>query len=106
MDEFKVEKCNAENYRYWSMRAQGILEFENLWFTIDTGFTDDELKMDKNKKADHSADSIIYLLINNDCLDDVMESKSAEGIWENLRQIHTKYDTWQGLLLKDFVKRI
>ncbi|KAG5900626.1 hypothetical protein JTB14_005904 [Gonioctena quinquepunctata] len=59
MDCYKVEKLNSENYRYWSMRAQGILEVKNL---------------------------------------------TVKEVWETLKQIHTKYDTWHGLLLlKDFV---
>ncbi|KAG5871187.1 hypothetical protein JTB14_020153 [Gonioctena quinquepunctata] len=92
MDEWKNE-C----------RELQILVKKN-WFTIDPGFTDDELKVDKNKKVDHSAKSINYLMINYDSLSDVMECKSAKEIWETLRQIHNKYNTGHGLLLlKDFI---
>ncbi|KAG5873362.1 hypothetical protein JTB14_022965 [Gonioctena quinquepunctata] len=38
MDDYKVEKLNSENYRYWSMRTQGILEVKNLWQAVDPGF--------------------------------------------------------------------
>ncbi|KAG5875682.1 hypothetical protein JTB14_019458 [Gonioctena quinquepunctata] len=35
-----------------------------------------------------------------------MDCKTAKEVWETLNQIHTKYDTWHGLLLlKDFVNR-
>ncbi|KAG5894650.1 hypothetical protein JTB14_017363 [Gonioctena quinquepunctata] len=35
-----------------------------------------------------------------------MDCKTAKEVWETLKQIHTKYDTWHGLLLlKDFVNR-
>ncbi|KAG5898168.1 hypothetical protein JTB14_013212 [Gonioctena quinquepunctata] len=106
MDDYKVEKLNSENYRYWSMRAQGILEVKNLWQAVDPGFSKDQLREAANKKTDHSAKSILYLLINNNSLDDIMDCKTAKEVWETLKQIHTKYDTWHGLLLlKDFVNR-
>ncbi|KAG5899042.1 hypothetical protein JTB14_000066 [Gonioctena quinquepunctata] len=106
MDDYKVEKLNSENYRYWSMRAQGILEVKNLWQAVDPGFSEDQLREAANKKTDHSAKSILYLLINNNSLDDIMDCKTAKEVWETLKQIHTKYDTWHGLLLlKDFVNR-
>ncbi|KAG5887187.1 hypothetical protein JTB14_016673 [Gonioctena quinquepunctata] len=34
------------------------------------------------------------------------DCKTAKEVWETLKQIHTKYDTWHGLLLlEDFVNR-
>ncbi|KAG5894361.1 hypothetical protein JTB14_031922 [Gonioctena quinquepunctata] len=104
MDDLKVKELNSENYRYWSMRAQGILEVKNLWEAIDPGFDENALKVGENKKKDHSAKSILYLLVNNDSLDDIMESKAAKDIWETLKRIHTKFNTWHvSLLLKDYI---
>ncbi|KAG5879618.1 hypothetical protein JTB14_018805 [Gonioctena quinquepunctata] len=78
MDDLKVEKLNSENYRYWSMRAQGILEVKNLWEAIDPGFDENALKVEENKKEDHSARSVLYLLVNNNSLDDIMDCKAAK----------------------------
>ncbi|KAG5888790.1 hypothetical protein JTB14_007066 [Gonioctena quinquepunctata] len=86
------------------MRAQGILEVKNLWEAIDPGFDENALKVEENKKKDHSAKSVLYLLVNNDSLDDIMDCKAAKEIWETLKRIHTKFDTWHGLLLlKDYI---
>lgn len=104
MDEAKLDKLNANNYRHWSLRVQGVLEVKGCWSAIDPGFNDEEEITDKQKKIDHLAKSIFYLSVNDESLDDIIDCKTAKEIWETLQQIHTQYDTWHGLLLvRDFV---
>ncbi|KAG5887273.1 hypothetical protein JTB14_015710 [Gonioctena quinquepunctata] len=44
------------------------------------------------------------MIVNNDSLDDIIIIKAAKDIWETLKRIDTKFDTWQGLLLlKDHI---
>ncbi|KAK9753463.1 hypothetical protein QE152_g2043 [Popillia japonica] len=58
----------------------------------------------QDKESDHKTKSVLYLLKNNDSLDDIMECKTAKDIWKTLKEIYTKYDEWHGLLLlQDFV---
>ncbi|KAG5884037.1 hypothetical protein JTB14_020448 [Gonioctena quinquepunctata] len=86
------------------MRAQGILEVKNLWEAINPGFDENALKVEEHKKKDHSAKYVLYLLVNNDSLDDIKDCKAEKDIWETLKRIHTKFDTWHGLLLlKDYI---
>ncbi|KAK9694524.1 hypothetical protein QE152_g33485 [Popillia japonica] len=94
MDELKIEKLNSENYRYWCLRAQGLLEVTGLWQAIEPGLDDDISKWSsQDKEIDHKTN-----------LDDIMECKTAKDIWKTLKEIHTKYDEWHGLLLlQDFV---
>ncbi|KAG5891106.1 hypothetical protein JTB14_028494 [Gonioctena quinquepunctata] len=84
MDDLKVEKLNSE---------------KNLWEAIDPGFDESALKVEENKKKDHSAKYFLYLLVNNDSLDDIMDCKGGKDIWEMLKRIHMEFDTWHGLLL-------
>ncbi|KAK9692687.1 hypothetical protein QE152_g34990 [Popillia japonica] len=91
--------------KYWCLRAQGLLEVKGLWKAIEPGLDDDITKWSsQDKEIDHKTKSVLYLLMNNDSLDDIMECKTAKDIWKTLKEIHTKYDEWHGLLLlQDFV---
>lgn len=75
---------------------------KNLWRTVDPGLGENPSEEDLRK--DHSAKSMLYLIVNNSTLDDLINCKTAKEIWDALKQIHTKYDKWHGLLLlKDFI---
>jgi hypothetical protein len=101
-EEYRTDKLNSTNYRYWALRAQGLLEAKGVWEAIDPGYGDVMTTAEKQK--DHKARSIFYLIINDEGLDDIIDCERAKDIWDVLKQIHTKYDTWHGLLLlKDFV---
>lgn len=102
MDDAKIEKLNSKNYRHWRMRMQGILEVKGCWDAVDPGY--EAPLTEAQKKLDHRAKSLFYLSVNDEGLDDIADCTSGKEIWKTLADIHTKYDTWHGLLLiRDFV---
>jgi hypothetical protein len=101
-DSFKIEKLNDNNYRYWKMEVQGLLEEKGVWEAVEPGYGAEPTAA--QKKADHKAKSALYLSINKSAKDDVMHCVTAKEVWDTLAKVHTQYDLWHSaLLVKDYV---
>jgi hypothetical protein len=101
-DSFKIEKLNDNNYRYWRMEVQGLLEEKGVWEAVEPGYGADPTAA--QKKVDHKAKSALYLSINKASKDDVMNCTTAKEVWDTLSKVHTQYDLWHSaLLVKDYV---
>jgi hypothetical protein len=101
MEELKIEKLDSDNYRYWSLIAQGVLVNKGCWDAVDPGY---ENPTAAQGKLDHKARTTIYMMVSKACLDDIAKLATAKEVWETLKRIHTEYGTYHGLLLlKDFV---
>lgn len=98
MEETKLVKHNANNYRHWSLRIQGVLEVKGCWKVFDPGFEDGKDITEAERKVDHISKSIFYLSVNDETLDDVIDCNSAKKIRKTLQEIHTN----RLLLVRDF----
>jgi hypothetical protein len=101
-DVTRIEKLNDENYIYWRMEAQGILVEKGAWDAIDPGYGAEPTAA--QKKADHKAKTMLYLMIDKASKNDIMECQTAKEVWDTLEKVHTKYDLWHGaLIVKEYV---
>lgn len=103
-DDFRFEKLNGENFRYWSMRVTGLLVSKGCFGAIDPGYGPEAEWTPTQITNNRKAMSTFYMTMTDAGLDDISHCESAKDIWDTLKEIHTQYDTWHGLLLlKDFV---
>jgi 6-phosphogluconolactonase/glucosamine-6-phosphate isomerase/deaminase len=99
--EYNIDRLNDSNYTQWSMRVKGLLGTKKAWAAIDPGFNEPtaaQLEMDQ------LAISVLYLVVNDDTLNDIKLCTTAREIWLAIKNIHTKFDPWHGFhLLDDYV---
>jgi hypothetical protein len=100
--EYNIDRLNDSNYTQWSMRVKGLLGTKKALAAIDPGFgaepTAAQLEMDR------MAISVLYLVVNDDTLNDIKACTTAREIWLAIQNIHTKFDPWHGFhLLDDYV---
>jgi hypothetical protein len=102
MEELKMEKLSGDNYRHWSLIAQGVLVTKGCWQAIEPGFGDAPTAA--QSLIDQKARTTLYMIVGKASLDDIADIPTAKGAWEALRKINTEYDTYHGLItVKDFV---
>ncbi|KAH9377836.1 hypothetical protein HPB48_006509 [Haemaphysalis longicornis] len=88
-DKFRLPKLAADNYHTWSIRARAALVQNGCWYTIKPGYSE-EMK-DKEEKVDNKALTFLFLIGEDNCLDDISESKTARETWTTLEEMHSKF---------------
>lgn len=102
-DEFKITRLSAEksNYHSWSIRTKAALISKGIWEAIDPGFG--AVMSDAQRKQNEKALSFLFLLVEDNFLDDIGSHSKAKDAWETLCDMHTKYGLLHILqLLRDF----
>jgi hypothetical protein len=100
--EYNIDRLNDLNYTQWSMRVKGLLGTKKAWAAIDPGFG--AAPTAAQLEIDHLAISTLYLVVNDDTLNDIKACTTAREIWITIQNIHTKFDPWHGFhLLDDYV---
>lgn len=90
MDEFRLEKLNSSNYSAWSIRVRAALVQKGCWSTIDPGCPS-EKPTEAWKSQDQKALTYLFLVVEDEYLDDIAELTSAREAWNVLKERHTKY---------------
>lgn len=100
MDELKIPKLAENNYTAWSIRTRAALVQKNCWEAIDPGFGP-ELK-DEERKLNDRALTFLFLVVNDEYLDDIADCTRAKEAWISLKDVHTKFGLLHTLqLLKE-----
>jgi hypothetical protein len=100
--EYNIDRLNDVNYTQWSMRVKGLLGTKKALAAIDPGFG--EAPTAAQLEIDSLAISTLYLVVNDDTLNDIKGCTTAREMWLTIQNIHTKFDSWHGFhLLDDYV---
>lgn len=100
-DEFRLPKLAADNYHTWSIRARAALVQKGCWDAIEPGYSEE--MTDKEKKVDNKALTFLFLVVEDNYLDDIGESKTAREAWTTLEEMHSKFGLLHILqLMRDF----
>jgi hypothetical protein len=101
MEEIKIQKLDGDNYNAWKIRARAVLVQKNCWEAIDPGYGA-ELKPEE-KKINEKALTFLFLVVEDQFLDDIADCERAKEAWDILKDIHTKFGLLHSLqLLKEF----
>lgn len=101
MDELKIPKLDGNNYTAWSIRTRAALVQKNYWEAIDPGYGS-ELKAEESK-INGKALTFLFLVVEDNFLDDIADCTRAKDAWTTLKDIHTKFRLLHTLqLLREF----
>jgi Reverse transcriptase (RNA-dependent DNA polymerase)/gag-polypeptide of LTR copia-type/Integrase core domain/GAG-pre-integrase domain len=99
-DEFRIPRLTSENYHTWSIRARAALVQKGCWEAIDPGFID--MTRDDNKNNNRAL-TFLFLVVEDNYLDDIGNCSRAKEAWEILKEIHSKYGLLHILqIMRDF----
>ena len=100
-DEFRIPKLNADNYHAWSIRARAALVQRNAWEAIDPGYG--PAMSNDERKLNEKALTFLFLVVEDNYLDDIGSCSRAKEAWETLEEINCKYGLLHVLqLMRDF----
>ena len=101
MKEFKIPKLNGDNYSVWSIRTRSALVQKGCWKAIDPGYG---VKLsDNGRKTNKKTLTFLFLVVEDEYLDDIIDCQRAKETWVSLKDIHTKFGLLHTLqLLKEF----
>lgn len=100
-DEFRLPKLAADNYHTWCIRARAALVQKGCWDAIEPGYSEE--MTDKEKKVDNKALTFLFLVVEDNYLDDIGKSKTAREAWMTLQEMHSKFGLLHILqLMRDF----
>lgn len=101
-DEFRLPKLSSDNYHTWSIRARAALVQKGCWEAIDPGYSQGDMT-EKEKQIDNKALTFLFLVVEDNYLDDIGASRNAKEAWTTLEEMHSKFGLLHILqLMRDF----
>ena len=86
----RITKLNNENYHTWSIRAKAVLIQKSVWVAIDPGYGPAILSV-KEKQDNDKALAFLYLVVEDQYLDDIEDCVRAKEAWEILEELNSKF---------------
>lgn len=100
-EEYKLAKLSTDNYHTWSIRVKAALVQKGCWEAINPGYSGQ--MTDQEKKTDSKALTFLFLVVDDNYLDDIGSSASAKEAWDVLHDMHSKFGLLHILqLIRDF----
>ncbi|GLV46507.1 hypothetical protein CBL_20832 [Carabus blaptoides fortunei] len=100
-EDYRIPKLFTDNYHAWSIRARAALVQKGIWEAIDPGNSKTLTAADK--KVDNKALTLLFLIVDDNYLDDIGGCLSAKEAWQTLEEIHPKHGFLHILqLMRDF----
>ncbi|KAH7948435.1 hypothetical protein HPB52_022699 [Rhipicephalus sanguineus] len=101
-DEFRLPKLSSDNYHTWSIRTRAALVQKGCWEAIDPGFSVGAVK-EREKAIDNKAPTFLFLVVEDNYLDDIGTCTTARDAWNTLQDMHTNFGLLHILqLMRDF----
>lgn len=101
-DEFRLPKLSSDNYHTWSIRTRAALVQKGCWEAIDPGFSVGAVN-EREKAIDNKALTFLFLVVEDNYLDDIGTCTTARDAWNTLQDMHTKFGLLHILqLMRDF----
>lgn len=101
-DESRLPKLLSDNYRTWSIRTRAALVQKGCWKAIDPGFSVGAVN-EREKAIDNKALTFLFLVVEDNYLDDIGTCTTARDAWNTLQDMHTKFGLLHILqLMRDF----
>uniref|UniRef100_A0A2R5L942 Putative retrotransposon protein ty1-copia subclass n=1 Tax=Ornithodoros turicata TaxID=34597 RepID=A0A2R5L942_9ACAR len=101
-DELKLPKPSSDNYHSRSIRVRAALVQKGCWEAIDLGYSSREMSA-QEKKTDNKALTFLFLVVEDNYLDDIGASARAKEAWDTLHEMHSKFGLLHVLqLMRDF----
>ena len=86
--KYQIPRLNANNYFNWRYRVEMLLRREAVWFSVtDARPTTSHENWDK---ANEKAHSTISLLVDDDQIHHIRNSKTAKEAWSALKDFHER----------------
>ncbi|KAH6930030.1 hypothetical protein HPB50_008101 [Hyalomma asiaticum] len=101
-DELRLPKLSSDNYHTWSIRARAALAQKGCWEAIDPGFSVGAMD-ERDKSIDNKALTFLFLVVEDNYLDDTGACTTARDAWTTLQDMHSKFGLLHILqLMRDF----
>lgn len=82
---FSITKLNNTNFQVWKCKVELLLIREDLWHTVDSS-----RPVERWLRADKQARATIGLLVEDDQLRHIRDTRSAKEAWTALQNYHQK----------------
>ncbi|GBM99707.1 hypothetical protein AVEN_104066-1 [Araneus ventricosus] len=89
MEDYKLKKLDGDNYHAWAIRARAIMVQKKCWEVTDPGYGT-EMTNNERKKNDEAL-SLMFLIVKDTFLDDIVDCVRAKETWTALKEMHTKF---------------
>lgn len=90
LDEFRLLKLSSDNYHTWSIRVRAALVQKGCWEAIVPGFSNREMN-EREKQTDNKALTYLFLIVEDNYLDDIGTCRTAKEAWNTLQEMHSKF---------------
>ncbi|KAL1484404.1 hypothetical protein MTO96_032610 [Rhipicephalus appendiculatus] len=101
-DEFRLPKLSSDNYHTWSIGTRAALVQKGCWEAIDPGFSVGTIN-EREKAIDNKALTFLFLVVEDNYLDDIGTCRTARDAWNTLQDMHSKFGLLHILqLMRDF----
>ncbi|KAH9379334.1 hypothetical protein HPB48_015137 [Haemaphysalis longicornis] len=100
-DEFRLTQVGGGQLPYLFYKGKSRSRAEGMWEAIESGYSEE--MTDKEMKVDNKALAFLFLVVEDNYLDDIGESKTAREAWTTLEEMHSKFGLLHILqVMRDF----